>query len=792
MSELKPADPRWTYHFAKENTPRSAGQQCPDLPYVSLTVPPDARIKRIRFATVSHDQGWSSEEPGDDPYHGSNTFFEARIVDSSGRDKVPPTCIIRNITANPNPQNHEKCWDHEQTAGVLDRFNGNGKVVNMGLWLAAIAPGDVIQIVPRAFFPAWQNHVADVSIEMWTEPCKGKPSFWTPQAGTMYRTLDTARKEIRVLTIHSGSGDEEMVASLEHLSLSDSQHSAYEALSYCWGDQSDRIDIHLSENKDPGTRATVSINRNLYNALIRLRQLQRPRKMWIDQICIDQSNNEERSQQVALMSQIFASADATRVWLGEPDQETEEDFAVIKSIAAKYGDSMRSHDEALGEAASEPSLSKLDDTHSIIKAHVYFHIINDRLFRRPWFHRVWVLQEVWNQSKGSDGKSRVTVLLGGDELPWDAILQAHWCFYTHFQTFDNAILPRLWTSLFKVSRKHVPKLTCEPGPRVEILSALIDGLDLRATDPRDKIFAILSFGEETHDIKNLPDLVRPDYDKPVTKVFSDFTLWWIREKKSLRILSAIHTIPGHTWLKIGGDHSSSDMNLAHRPSWSVWHEGRSEWRQGTLCLSNTILHNASRNRKLDLSLLDASNGRQPTLLLRGVRVGKIAQKGYFPVYSPTPLATGLRDAYYRIFDPAAIIGTWKNGKDIREIYGDVDAEGRSFGGKVGEDHFPDALAEHHYVHGQEHEGLDGHGAMTCHGKCMFETTDARIGLCPANACENDIVVILYGGEVPYLLRPADIDGHFMFIGECYVHGIMDGIALSEGFIGGVEEVFALV
>ncbi len=50
---------------------------------------------------------------------------------------------------------------------------------------------------------------------------------------------------------------------------------------------------------------------------------------------------------------------------------------------------------------------------------------------------------------------------------------------------------------------------------------------MQATDPRDKIFAMLIFCEETHRIGDLPDEVRPNYEKNVLQVYADFTRWWI-------------------------------------------------------------------------------------------------------------------------------------------------------------------------------------------------------------------------------------------------------------------------
>jgi hypothetical protein len=53
-----------------------------------------------------------------------------------------------------------------------------------------------------------------------------------------------------------------------------------------------------------------------------------------------------------------------------------------------------------------------------------------------------------------------------------------------------------------------------------------------------------------------------------------------------------------------------------------------------------------------------------------------------------------------------------------------------------------------------------------------------MGMAPEEARGGDQICIMLGGEVPFVLRMDD-NGHYRFIGECYVHGIMDGVAMNE-------------
>ena len=69
--------------------------------------------------------------------------------------------------------------------------------------------------------------------------------------------------------------------------------------------------------------------------------------------------------------------------------------------------------------------------------------------------------------------------------------------------------------------------------------------------------------------------------------------------------------------------------------------------------------------------------------------------------------------------------------------------------------------------------------MVTFGRRLFETSRGFIGLGPAAAQIDDEICLLLGGQVCYALRTRQ-DGHHEFIGECYVHGMMDGQACEDG------------
>jgi len=110
----------------------------------------------------------------------------------------------------------------------------------------------------------------------------------------MYRRLSVAEKQIRVVTVYPGHLGQMIRCGFQTVSLNDEPD--YEALSYVWGLEQHRLYIELNLTQ-------TSVTRNLHAALNRLRHPDEPRRLWVDAICINQADNEERGQQVALMSE---------------------------------------------------------------------------------------------------------------------------------------------------------------------------------------------------------------------------------------------------------------------------------------------------------------------------------------------------------------------------------------------------------------------------------------------------------------------------------------------------------
>lgn len=99
----------------------------------------------------------------------------------------------------------------------------------------------------------------------------------------IYRKLDVEKRQIRLVSILPGSWSDDVACELTIVSLDD--NPSYEALSYTWGDPSDTVPILLQGLESPVTKP-------LHLALRRLRHVGEARRMWVDALCINQSDSK--------------------------------------------------------------------------------------------------------------------------------------------------------------------------------------------------------------------------------------------------------------------------------------------------------------------------------------------------------------------------------------------------------------------------------------------------------------------------------------------------------------------
>lgn len=141
---------------------------------------------------------------------------------------------------------------------------------------------------------------------------------------------------------------------------------SYEALSWSWG--KDEWNKRIEIDRD-GVRHYFIVPETLIHAFSALRRKRRERTLWVDAICIDQNNDDEKSQQVPMMSEIYGGAKSVCVWLGQGDDDSKMAFDFIKNEILKLED----FDKLCDNPTAAPKWNAMFS-----------------LMKRPWFSRRWI------------------------------------------------------------------------------------------------------------------------------------------------------------------------------------------------------------------------------------------------------------------------------------------------------------------------------------------------------------------------------------------------------------------
>jgi hypothetical protein len=140
-----------------------------------------------------------------------------------------------------------------------------------------------------------------------------------------------ASEHTRLLTLLPGKPRTELRGQLTRMRLNESQPPIYEGLSYTWGSTEDPGCIYLGTNSD----TKLNITKNLEVALLHLRHAVKSRVLWIDAICVNQQDLDERTQQVQRIANTYTLADRVVACLGEAADDSGLALRALQDIGSK-------------------------------------------------------------------------------------------------------------------------------------------------------------------------------------------------------------------------------------------------------------------------------------------------------------------------------------------------------------------------------------------------------------------------------------------------------------------------
>lgn len=580
---------------------------------------------------------------------------------------------------------------------------------------------------------------------------------------------------IRLLNLQPSADGDPLQCTLQTVSiLSPGQ---YEALSYCWGtgQQSEQLICQDS---------VISITPDLSDALKYLRRPDYPQTLWIDQICIDQRSDEDKASQVQLMRAIYSRADHVLVYLGREDSETELAFRLINQIGDNAICTMKSKEGGTVFAGDEtlPWLPPRD-----APEWAAYH----NLLRRPWFTRVWTYQEIVLSKKAS-------VLCGNHIVRWNRFAVAYSTLSTMSESLpghesylidDSQILKHMifGRRLHQTNPNNSEhSSTNEPSAndyRIshELLSLVSNLRRNQATDPRDKVYALLGVANDLN--TSVPQV---DYTTHFRIIFANYSKWFITRYHDLSVLKLVSL---HPYLPV------PTQTCANLPSWVPdfrsydffnnlrLHEGPKYFSHGS-----RRLYNATGS-----SYASVRDSQPLQLTLEGIYVGNIVKlcepAGNLvgnTAIGPRVLTGGQWSQIAANFCSAS--GIYEPTSEPIEIAyqrlrvadylpGERNADERHARkrpvvslpepGSISFSSNGDAL-----IHAAAND--IGRLILKATTRQRFYITDSGyMGICHRSCILGDQVYLLMGGDMPFIIRRL-ATGTFHFKGETYVHGIMDG------------------
>ncbi|KAE8443919.1 hypothetical protein EG329_001229 [Mollisiaceae sp. DMI_Dod_QoI] len=327
-----------------------------------------------------------------------------------------------------------------------------------------------------------------------------------------YSPLNEDLHEIRLLHLLPGIFPDPIHLELEAVSFTHDNVPKFEALSYAWGSEENPADVFIGESDD----CKLAITKNLAEALPYLRDANVARVFWIDAICVNQKDLEERSKQVQRMADIFSKAHRVVVWLGS---ESDDSDLAIDCIERASSQIKVNWSKLSMESITDNTDWSDMNTPPDFQRHEFLALSN--FLSRSWFQRLWVWQEIRLPSHNPN------VLCGTRRVSWVTLRNAVFCLY----------FKRLPSHFLRVLEEHLARAyeLCT-GQETRKFGRLIHQTrHCKCSDPRDRVFALLSLVDPDSGMTEL----KSSYARGIFEVYQEAMLHWSRRFGNLNLLCTV-------------------------------------------------------------------------------------------------------------------------------------------------------------------------------------------------------------------------------------------------------------
>ena len=644
---------------------------------------------------------------------------------------------------------------------------------------------------------------------------------------TEYQYATLQDRQIRLVILHPHSAMKEHSPLRVNITIENlNPDLEFEALSYAWGDATD---LHPLDSSD----GLHHITTNLRDALINIRPADSPRRLWIDALCINQQDEKEKEQQIALMRQIYGTAKSTIIWLGEEADDAEMAVFYFNDMEWRLRTKLA---EYLNARLPIEDMSTLigDIDKSFGQSLEYLFQGFDRLrtqraiakfLARPWFRRAWVVQEFVVSNN-------VQMRCGDMVCTWAFAIQTFMYAFEEAQlSWHGCIEPSDREHMFQgvqqmlQMHQHANSFRKDGRPKGGIagLFKLLQTYRAAQTSmPEDKVWSLLGFlqdsGTDAGSSIWMQDLIQAISGKAKKEMYTNLACLFVDAGKGEVVLneaakSSRNTSEMCSWVPDWSELPTS-YDLSHILGSSDWFftAGGSKAHEAP----GPFFHINSRNS------IDARENSHlsntPILCTRGAITHDILFVGKqgSNLFPHAPKLSHLFSIMAELQNNASLWPTseYITGEDFNTVQSFIISAGQSpdptdFARAYREFSW-DILAEFEFDDVPS-DLLDPHTAQAIDmfrqtaatnpqwtrnvarlvaGRTTVICADMRtytpyMGLVPMDTREGDKIAILQTCTVPYVLRSTEgndgSDGRFTLVGDCYIHGIMGG-ELVDGIV----------
>lgn len=602
--------------------------------------------------------------------------------------------------------------------------------------------------------------------------------------------LDVSQDEIRLLVLCPGAKNDPVSCFLKHAKCTNGGLPSYETISYVWGDQQLRSTIFVNDT-------AVDVPASSQAVLHQFRHPNEDRTLWLDSVCIDQTNLEERSHQVGLMGRIYAHSTLNLIWLGEDEGATERALLSLQAILSDMREETNNFETVRKTLFVDSGLSRFSPS-GITEPFEVEPLLD--YFSSPWFSRVWTAQEACLSLKS-------VCYRGQFRIPFEHVVRvATWILHKRFyipSALPNhqGIINLGYIADYADHEYGFFRFFPEGGS--SMLNILFCLRQRVASEPKDHVFGVLGLLEK-YLRQDLPTMLVPNYELSMAEIYQNATRFAVEQAGDLQALLYV-------------SHRSYDQDTAKISSWCPRWDKKPEDDKDPVSFRMSE-YSASGQRSMVLRPMEPSNSH--ILEVAGMTLDEIGETTSvfretgegFNVLHIIEAARPWADAVAVAKDQTAasiLASVLRAGRSNKFRRNDIEntwiadpqepsTSYSAFKRLVDEsDEAPPSLlslADDTPSYVKTAAEFWHVLCMSCLQRRLFKTTSNRIGLGPESMQPEDLIVILYGCNMPAVLRRCESDDtSYMFVGLAYVYGVMDGaVARAHEELGRDDVIFRIL